>query len=136
MCFFLVKITEIQQHITTGIAFLQAPSISQKLKLLFAGLSSFLHKRSGQNNKQHPLNSQAHILGDQTHIVRVLVEADLHKILEGLGEVARQLGWVVLWNEEQHAHGMKVGVGRLAFRKLYCCDAQTPDVRLDNMDQL
>ena len=74
--------------------------------------------------------------GDQTHIVGVFVEANLHKLLEGLGEAARQLGWVVLGNEEQHAHGVKVRVGRLALRKLYCCDAQTPDVRLDNTDQL
>ena len=76
------------------------------------------------------------MLGNQTDIIWVLVEADLHKLLEGLGKVPRQLGRVVLGDQEQHAHGVKVRVWRLAFGKLYCCDAQTPDVRLGNRSQM
>ena len=129
-----LKTTQLVQH-SFEVSCCKLQVFAKSSNFLLQGWVLFFTKEVVKN-KQHPLNSQAHILGDQTHIVGVLVEADLHKLLEGLGEAARQLGWVVLWNEEQHAHGVKVWVGRLALRKLYCCDAQTPDVRLDNTDQL
>lgn len=64
------------------------------------------------------------------HILRVLVEAGVDKLLELLGVVAGELRRVVLRDEEQHAHGVQVAVGRLALGQLDRRDAQGPDVRL------
>ena len=47
-------------------------------------------------------------------VLGVLVEAGLHELLELLGEVAGELRRVVLGDEEEHSHGVQVGVGGLA----------------------
>ena len=46
-------------------------------------------------------------------ILGVLVQAGLHKLLELLGEVAGQLGRVVLRDEEENPHRVQIRVGRL-----------------------
>jgi hypothetical protein len=48
-----------------------------------------------------------------THIFWILVKAGLDKLLELLGEVAGELGRVVLGDEEEDAHRMQVGIGWL-----------------------
>ena len=72
----------------------------------------------------------------RTHIFRIFVEAGLDELLECLGVVARELRRVVLWNEEEHAHGVHVRVGRLPLGQLYGRDAQRPDVRLGVVGRL
>ena len=46
-----------------------------------------------------------------------------------------QLRRVVLGDEEEDAHGVKVGVGRLSLRQLDCCDAERPDVGLPTVSE-
>ena len=49
-------------------------------------------------------------------ILWVLVQASLNKLLELLGEVAGQLGRVVLGDEEENPHRVKVRVWRFALQ--------------------
>lgn len=65
-----------------------------------------------------------------THVFWVFVEAGFHKLLESLGVVAGELGRVVLGDEEEHTHGVKIRVGWFTFGQLDRCDAQAPDVSL------
>ena len=77
-------------------------------------------------------------------ILGILVQAGLHKLLELFGEVAGQLGRVVLRDEEENPHRMQVRIWRFALCKRYViketlnltenlckfngCDAKAPDV--------
>ena len=48
-----------------------------------------------------------------------------------MGEgVTCELWWVVLGDEEEHSHGVKVGVGRFTFCEFNGGDAERPDVSL------
>ena len=67
---------------------------------------------------------------DGTHKPGLLVEAGLHKLLQRLAVVALQGGWVVLWDEEEHLHGVELRMRGLAFGQLDGRDAQGPDVGL------
>ena len=43
-------------------------------------------------------------------VLRILVQASFHKLLELLGEVAGQLGWVVFRDQEKDSHWMQIRV--------------------------
>ena len=64
------------------------------------------------------------------HIEGFLVEADSHKLLEGLGEVPDQLWGRVLGDEEEDPHGMEVSVRWFSCRHLNGGDPQGPDICL------
>lgn len=53
-----------------------------------------------------------------TYVLRVLIEASGNEFFEGPGVVPCEFGWVVLWDEEEDAHWMEVGVGRLTLGQL------------------
>lgn len=65
-----------------------------------------------------------------THIFRILVQASLDEILELFRIAACQLRRVVLRYQKEHPHRMQLRVGGFAFGQLDRCDAQAPDVRL------
>lgn len=66
----------------------------------------------------------------ETYIFWVLIQARLDELFEGFRVAAGELRGVVLGNEEEHPHGMELGVGRLALGQLDGSDAEGPDVRL------
>lgn len=64
------------------------------------------------------------------YIFWVLIEARLDELFEGFRVAACQLRGVVLGDEEEHPHGVQLGVGGLALGQLDGGDAERPDVRL------
>ena len=65
-----------------------------------------------------------------THMFRLLIQAAGDEFFEDAGVAALQLGRVVLWDEEEHSHGMEVCVWGLPRSQLNTRDAQGPDVSL------
>lgn len=49
-----------------------------------------------------------------TYIFRVLIQAGLDEVLELFTVTPRQLRGVILRDQEQHPHGMQLGIGRLS----------------------
>ena len=62
-------------------------------------------------------------------MLRVLVQAARHKLLEGTRVSSLELGRVVPGNEEEDPHGVEVSVGGLPVGQLDRRDAQRPNVR-------
>ena len=62
----------------------------------------------------------------------VFVETGVDELLERPAEVALQLRRRAFGDEEERAHGVELGERRLAVCQLDGCDAQRPDVRLQN----
>ena len=65
-----------------------------------------------------------------TYIFRILVQTGLNKLFKLFGEIPRKLWGVVLGDQEENSHWMKVGVRWFSFSQLYCSDSQRPDIRL------
>jgi hypothetical protein len=65
------------------------------------------------------------------YIFWIFIETSFDKLLKLLGVIARQLRRIVLWDEEEDAHGMQIGIGWLPFGKFDSRDAQRPYVRLE-----
>ena len=62
----------------------------------------------------------------------VLVETGVDELLEGPAEVALQLWGGALRDQKQGSHRVQLGEGRLAHGQLDSCDAQRPDISLEN----
>ncbi len=75
-------------------------------------------------------------IAESTHMLRVFVETSSHKVFEGLRPLSIQLWRIVLGNEEQHFHGMEVGMWWLSVGQLDGCDTQRPDVRLREAERV
>lgn len=65
------------------------------------------------------------------YIFWIFIETSFDKLLKLFGVIARQLRRIVLWDEEEDAHGMQIGIGWLPFGKFDSRDAQRPYVRLE-----
>ncbi len=65
-----------------------------------------------------------------TNIDRILIEAESHKFLEEFRKVSLQLRRVALGDQEQHSHGMEVGMGWFSMCQLNGSDTQRPNVSL------
>ena len=65
-----------------------------------------------------------------TYKGRIFVETGIYKILEGFAVVPLQCRRIVLRDEEQHPHWVKIRVWRLPLGQLDRCDAERPYISL------
>lgn len=64
----------------------------------------------------------------------VLVQTGLGELFEAPGKFPRQRGCRKFGDVEEDSHRMHVRVGRFTFGKLNGCDAQRPDISLEDRE--
>jgi len=70
------------------------------------------------------------------HLLGSLLEAKSNKLFESLGEVALKSRGRVLGDQEENAHGVEIGIRRLALGHLNCSDAKRPNISLGIVTRL
>jgi hypothetical protein len=80
--------------------------------------------------KERERENQADLSREIGYLFGLLLNAELNKLLEGLGEVTLEDGGVVLGDQKEDPHGMEISVGGLSLGHLDGGDSERPDIGL------